>query len=201
MISSEEALQKFKEDFQNSLVIHNGTSWLGMKAQKCTGDAWVYQELIYKLRPTYVVETGTAFGGGAMFLSTICNAVGFGTVITIENDVSRYNNSEIQAQNVIRLLGSSTDESIITYLRERLNGQTVLVILDSDHSYEHVYKELGLYREFIRPGFYMIVEDTHMKATHNAVDEFLKDNNDFIPDKSCEKFLFTFNPGGFLKKI
>lgn len=199
MITSEEALLKFKEDFQKSLVIHTGTSWFGLKAQKCTGDAWMYQELIYRLKPDFVIETGTAFGGGTLFLNTICKAVGHGQVITIENDKSRYDKLNMTTE-VHRILGSSTDDVTIEILKKRVGDSTALVILDSDHSYAHVLKETELYRQFVKPGFYMIVEDTHMQATHNAVQDFLKTDNTFVVDKSCEKFLFTFNPDGFLLK-
>ena len=142
MISIEEALSKLKENFQSSLVIHQKTSWLGMKAQKCPNDAWVYQELIYKLKPDFIIETGTAFGGGTLFLSTICEAIGHGTIITIENDKDRYSSVILNNSNIYRIFGSSVDNEVINKVKEIIDGNTVLVILDSDHSYEHVMKEL-----------------------------------------------------------
>ena len=76
---------------------------------------------------------------------------------------------------------------------------TVMVDLDSDHSKEHVLKELRLYAPLVTE--YLIVEDTNTSGPREAVDEFLKDNTQFIQDKSKEKFLLTFNPSGWLRRI
>lgn len=199
-VNLSQALNIFKDTYQSSLVIHTGTTWLGKKAQKYPGDAWVYQELIHRLKPDFIIETGTAFGGGALLLSTIANAIGHGTVITIENDRSRFDTVSLSNSNIEKIFGSSTDDSVIKTLQDKIQGKTALVILDSDHSYDHVAKELELYNQFIKSGFYMIVEDTHMEVVQRAVKNFLSTHDEYTVDKECEKFIFTFNPGGFLIK-
>ncbi len=192
--------QEVRSAFQDTLVIHQGTSWMGFKAQKCPTDAWVYQELIYRLKPDFIIESGTAFGGGAKFFANMCDLVGNGHVITIENDPARPP-KQLDDERITQLHGSSTDQQIIDTLKSMVADSSAIVVLDSDHSYDHVAKELTIYPQFVKKGFYLIIEDTHMKATAAAVSDFMVDNNDFIVDESCEKFVLTFNPGGFLKRI
>lgn len=200
MITKEEALQKFRQEYYESQVIHIGTTWMGYKAQKYPGDAWIYQELIYRLKPDFIVETGTAFGGGTMFLANLCTLVGHGHVITVENDVNRFNTVNFPGQPITKILGSSTDQDTIDTIVNTIGGGTALVILDSDHLYDHVSRELELYPQFVKSGYYLIIEDTHMAATKRAVDDFLLKDNSFEIDKNCEKYIMTFNPGGFLRK-
>ena len=87
----------------------------------------------------------------------------------------------------------------------------VMVVLDSDHPKNHVLQEMKIYGKFVSKGCYMIVEDTNVNGhpvlsdfgdgPMEAVTEFLENNEDFVIDKDREKFLLTFNPNGYLKKI
>ena len=188
-----------RKGLQETMVIHHKTSWLGRKALKCPTDAWVYQELIWKLKPDFVIETGTAFGGGATFLASICDLIGHGEVITIELSDARPR-EQIFHGRVIQLRGSSVDDNIIVQIKEKVVGKECLVILDSDHGYKHVREELEIYHKFVPVGGYIIVEDTHMGATARAARDFLTSHNGFSVDEECEKFVLTFNPDGFLKR-
>jgi len=85
-----------------------------------------------------------------------------------------------------------------------------MVVLDSDHSRKHVLNELKIYSRIVTPGNYLIVEDTNLDHDRvwtgkggpgEAVREFLQNSQDFAVDKSREKFLLTFNPGGYLRKV
>ena len=86
-----------------------------------------------------------------------------------------------------------------------------MVDLDSNHSKQHVLEEMRAYAPMITIGNYLIVEDTNINGhpvlpefgpgPMEAVEEFLKENHDFVPDPSREKFLVTFNPGGYLRKV
>jgi cephalosporin hydroxylase len=90
-------------------------------------------------------------------------------------------------------------------------NEKVMVVLDSDHSKDHVFKELNIYSKLVTKGNYLIVEDTNVdhfglwtgqtKGPGEAVREFLQTTNEFVPDKGREKFLLTFNPGGYLRKV
>lgn len=185
------------------------TLFLGIPALKCPLDLWIYQEIIYELKPNVIIESGTANGGGALFLASICDLVNNGDIITIdiENKEGRPLHKRINY-----LLGSSTSEEIVEHVKKLIRDKNkIMVILDSDHSKEHVLNELKIYSKFIDKGSYIIVEDTninghpvfpqHGPGPMEAVDEFLKENKDFAIDRNKEKFYMTFNPCGYLKKI
>ena len=185
------------------------TFWLGVPTQKCPLDLWIYQEMLFELRPDLILECGTASGGSALFLASMCDILGKGEIVTID---IKDNQSRPRHERVRYLLGSSTSEEVFEQVRPRLSAdKTVLVILDSDHSKDHVAGELQLYSPFVTHGSYVIVEDTnvnghpvrprHGPGPMEAVEEFLETNEDFVVDESREKLYLTFNPKGFLKKV
>jgi len=181
--------------------------WLGMRALKCPLDLWVYQEIIHELRPDVIIETGTCHGGSAFYLASICDLVGNGRIITVDIESQE---GRPQHPRVTYITGSSTALEVIAQvsglIRER---ERVMVILDSDHSRAHVLNELRTYQRFVTPGSYLIVEDTvvnhpvfpdHGPGPMEALEEFLAETADLTPDRSREKFHFSFNPKGYLKK-
>jgi cephalosporin hydroxylase len=185
------------------------TFWLGIPVQKCPLDLWIYQEILYELKPDIIIECGTADGGSALFLASICDILNNGRIITI--DIEEKENRP-QHERITYLTGSSTSAEIVKQIQKFINKKDkVMVILDSDHSKEHVLNELKIYSNLVTTGSYLIVEDTnvnghpafpgHGPGPMEAVEEFLKANNDFIIDKNKEKFYLTFNPKGYLQKI
>ena len=120
------------------------THWLGTPIQKFPTDLWIYQELIYKLRPDLIVETGTLYGGSALFLATILEAANHGRVISVDiSDGPDPEKPRPRHRRLKYIKGSSTDEIVLLKLEEESAGlDTVMVILDSDHSKEHVLAEL-----------------------------------------------------------
>jgi cephalosporin hydroxylase len=183
------------------------TKFLGVTTVKCPLDLWVYQEIIWRLRPGLVVETGTAFGGSALYLASMCDLVGSGEVVTIDIQLP----AEPPAHpRLTYLTGSSTDPEIVEKVRSRAVGaQPVLVILDSDHSREHVRQEIRSYAPLVTPGSYLVVEDTCIRhpvlpdwgeGPWEAVQDFLAEDDRFVVDRGCEKFWLTFNPGGYLRR-
>ncbi|HEX4188692.1 MAG TPA: CmcI family methyltransferase [Solirubrobacteraceae bacterium] len=185
------------------------TRWLGHRIQKFPGDVWVYQEILTELRPDWIIETGTNWGGSAYYLASICDLLGNGRVVTVDLDAKP---DPPQHERITYLAGSSTAPEIVERVRGMIDGsQTVLVILDSDHSYEHVSDELRVYCELVTPGSYLIVEDTNIaghpvlrglpRGPYEAVDDFLAGDERFERDRTREKFMMTFNPGGYLKRI
>jgi cephalosporin hydroxylase len=185
------------------------TWWLGQRVRKCPLDLWVYQEIIAETRPGLIVETGSGRGGSALFMASICDLVGHGRVITIDiREVPRP-----QHERITYLRGSSTDPPIVERVhREAASEQTVMVVLDSDHSREHVLSELCSYGPLVGEGAYLIVEDTninghpvvrgHGPGPMEAVNEFLATDvgSEFAVDRTCEKFFLTMNPGGYLRR-
>lgn len=184
------------------------TYWLGIECVKCPLDLWVYQEIISDLKPDIIIETGTYKGGSALFLASICDLVGKGSIIAI--DIKKQITPK--HERIRYIIGSSTDKQIINKIQYLINNkENVMVIIDSDHSKEHVLKELKIYSEFVSVSSYLIVEDTNINGhpVHpnfgpgpmEAVDEFLRNNINFVRDKNKEKFFLSFNPRGFLRRV
>ena len=184
------------------------TFWLGHHVLKCPLDLWTYQEILYDVQPDLIIETGTYRGGSALFLACISDLLRRGEVVTI--DAARQDGRP-QHRRITYLTGSSTSDEILRQVRRRARGKsTILVILDSGHGKDHVLAELQAYAPLVTPGSYLIVEDTNLNGhpveTHHgpgpaeAVAEFLEGDETFVRDESREKFILTFNPGGYLEK-
>ena len=184
------------------------TRWFGARLIKNPLDLWVYQELIYDIRPELIVETGTLDGGSAAYFADICELAGRGEVISIDiNPVS----PDYPARPRITYLGgrSSADADVVAEVRERARGKKTMVVLDSDHSTEHVAAEIEAYAPLVSPGSYLIVEDTNIglifkeewrHGPAEAVAAFLEHSDEFEADLNCERYLITFHPGGFLRR-
>jgi cephalosporin hydroxylase len=182
---------------------------MGVPAYKCPLDLWIYQEILYDLRPDLIIETGTAAGGSALFLAHMCDLIGKGRIISVDvqNAPKRPKHRRVEYW-----LASSTAPETIKKIASRVKrSYKVLAIFDSDHSKEHVLKELNLYWQFVTPGSYMIVEDSNLNGhpvfptfgpgPMEAIEEFLQHNAAFTIDLEKEKFYLTQNPKGFLKRI
>ena len=200
--------EQFHEQYYESDVWHN-TFWLGVETLKCPLDLWIYQEILFELRPRFIIECGTAAGGSALFLACIFDLLGSGEVITIdiEERADRPTHPRIKY-----LCGSSVNAETVQEVKGIIkNAQPVLVILDSDHEEEHVLNELRMYSEIVSEGSYLIVEDTnvnghpvfqlHGPGPREAVEKFLQETDRFVADREREKFFITFNPKGYLKKV
>jgi cephalosporin hydroxylase len=183
------------------------SSWLGVPAQKCPLDLFVYQELLFATRPAVIVETGTAAGGSALYLASLCDLLGQGEVITV--DIA--DASQVQHPRITRLIGSSTDPAVVAQVHERVAGRPAMVLLDSDHSRDHVLGELAAYSPLVPIGGYIVVEDSNIHGhpvgwqygpgPTEAIREFLRTRDDFVVDRRCERHLVTFNPGGYLRRV
>lgn len=184
------------------------TWWLGTRVLKCPLDLWIYQEILHRVKPAVIVETGTSEGGSAAYLASLCDLLDHGRIVTV--DVTRVGEPP-EHPRVTYLIGSSTDAETFGAVEHEIGDEgPVLVLLDSDHSCAHVRDELSLYADLVTPGSYLIVEDTNVNGhpvepefgpgPMEAVDDFLEDRPDFSIDESCEKFAMTFNPRGFLRR-
>ena len=166
-------------------------------------------EIIFEIKPDVIIECGTAKGGSALFLASMCDLVKNGKVITI--DIKNIKGLP-QHRRIKYLIGSSTSKEIIEKIKSLIRkNDKVMVVLDSNHTKPHVLNELRLYNKLVTKGNYLIVEDTQLNGhpvmtqfgpgPMEAVESFLKGNKDFIVDKTKEKFYMTWNPNGYLKKI
>lgn len=182
--------------------------WMGTDIAKYPTDMWIYQELLNEIKPDVIIEAGTFKGGSALYLANICDMLGKGKIFTIDIDAIK---GRPKHKRITYLEGSSTDENLVNKIKKQIKKQdVVMVILDSDHTRAHVLNELRTYHKLVTPGSYLVVEDTsvngHPIKTYfgegpmEAVRDFFKENNDFVIDKSREKFLLTANPNGYLRK-
>lgn len=194
--------------YYDSSQTWRNTRYRGIPTLKCPLDLWVYQELITTVRPALIIETGTHEAGSALFLADQCELQGNGHVVTIDTLwADRPSHSRLTY-----LGGRSTDDHILTAVQSLVPSEgPVMVILDSDHSHGNVSAELSAYSRFVTVGSYLIVEDTSMcgnpilpnaeSGPMSAVEEFLQSTKAFQPDSACEKFLLTFNPSGYLRRV
>jgi cephalosporin hydroxylase len=193
------------------------TKFLGIESAQYPSDNWVMQEIISEGKPDYIIETGTARGGTTLFYAVImAQANPRGKIITIDTS-RRMEEAErfpVWKERVEVLTGSSVDPELVKKIAREVRGKRTLVTLDSDHRKEHVLKELELYSPLVPVGGYLVVQDTHLgghpvnhasapqgAGPFEAVEEFLKKNRQFVPDKSREKYLITQYPSGFLKRV
>jgi cephalosporin hydroxylase len=182
------------------------TKWLGVTCRKCPFDLFVYQELILELRPDLIIECGTAEGGSAVFLASICELAEHGKVVSIDLQPPG-----LPCPRVTYCRGDTLSKDVLASLAGLVADKTsVLVILDDDHRRDHVLEEMRIYGGFVTPGSYLIVEDSNINnhpvypefgpGPMEAIDLFLRETSKFEVDRSREKFLVSFNPRGFLRK-
>jgi cephalosporin hydroxylase len=183
------------------------TDWLGVQVLKCPLDLWIYQEILHRTRPDLIVETGTYVGGSAWFLARVCDLIGTGRVVTIDH---RELEGRPEHDRITYLMGFSTAAETLATVRAGIgDGERVMVILDSKHTRDHVLAELRAYAPLVSEGCYLIVEDTNVSLVApdygpgpaEALEQFLAEETSFEVDRECEKFLLTFQPGGYLRKL
>ena len=204
-MKKEEIIKSFL-DIYTSSGLGQQADWAGVHTQKCPLDAWIFQEIIWDTEPDIIIECGTADGGMALFMAMILDRMRKGKIITIESN----DKLEKPAHSRIKYIrGSTVDLKTVEQVKKEIKkDDKVMVILDSDHFKDHVYNEIVLYHKFVTLGQYLIVEDTFWvsdsdnKGPADAVKEFLDNySNIFEIDRNREKFLCTYNPGGYLKRI
>lgn len=189
--------------------------WFGVVTLQHPFDLWVTQEIIAEVKPDFVVEAGTYHGGSAIIWAMLLEHINpSASVITIDIKDMREKRAKqmpIARRKVKFLLGSSTDPKMVADVKRRVAGKKVVLILDSLHTKDHVLDELRAYWQIVPIGSYIIVQDSvingHPLAPWSgpgpweAVEAFLKENNNFEIDKSRERFLVTNNPNGFLRRV
>lgn len=187
--------------------------WMGVTTLKSVSDMWNYQEILYGLKPSLVVEFGTRFGGSALFFAAVMRQIGNRfRLLSVDIDAETVSEQTRRDQDVELLTMSSTDPRVaerIASLRTEYPGQ-VFAILDSDHMEAHVLGEMKLLRPLLVPGDYMIVEDSnvhghpvypsHGRGPYEAIEAYFREfPDDYAHDSKREsKFGFTFAPNGFL---
>lgn len=199
-------------------------TWLGRPIIQFPQDIIAIQEIIWRVNPDLIIETGIAHGGSLIFSASMLELLGgSGSVLGVDIEIRPHNRVEIEkhpmSKRIMMLEGSSIDEGIVAEVKKFAAGKkSVLVILDSNHTHEHVLEELRVYSTLVTQGSYLIVLDTVIEDMpadffpdrawgkgsnpKTAVREFLQTTDRFEIDKEMEaKLLITVAPGGYLKCI
>lgn len=196
----------------NHYLIHQ-TKWMDEPCLQLPQDLMIIQEIIYKTKPQFIIETGTGWGGLTLFCSTLADAWG-GHVISIDINMKQDLTERLFKKPTRPTLinGSSTDPKTIKMIEHIVNHHPSMVILDSNHTHEHVLQELKLYSQFTKPGMYIVVCDTIIEDIpndrvdrkrpwgpgnnpHTALQEFLNSGHKYyeIHDHISNKYLFSLN--------
>ena len=199
-------------------------SWLGVPIIQYSQDIVALQEIIWKVKPKAIVETGIAHGGSLILSASLLELIGGdGIVVGVDIDIRSHNRAVIEthplAHRIRMIQGSSIDETVAKQVCDLVGQRSpVVVILDSNHTHDHVRDELKLSSSLVQSGSYLVVFDTvveFMKEDafpdrpwkigdnpYSAVQEFLKTNSRFQVDQEIEdKLQVTVAPGGWLKCV
>ena len=227
-IGNNPALKKQGLDFMlatSDLKYTYNFSWLGRPIIQYPQDMIALQEIIWEVKPDLIIETGIAHGGSLIFSASILTLLGQrGKVLGIDIDIREHNRKEIEnhilSECITMIQGSSVEDETIKKVYDfSKNSKNILLILDSNHTHDHVLAELRAYAPLVHNNSYCIVMDTAIEDMPSdydwsprswgkgnnpktAVWEYLKENPDFEIDKSIEnKLLISVAPDGFLKKV
>lgn len=194
-------IELFKLFYKHVIKGTNLPKWQGLSALKLPSDFFLYQEVIFKNKPDYIIETGTRFGGSARFFANMCELNGKGQVITI--DIR--GRHQPPYPNITYIQGSSISNKVVRTVSRMTKGKSVMVVLDSNHSYDHVLKELERYSRIVTKGQYMVVEDCiqgdgDIGRPSRAIDDFMKKSSGFKRVDLTEKYIVGFTSNGWLLK-
>jgi cephalosporin hydroxylase len=213
-----EAIKWAKVSAENYLSYE--IDWLGVPIIQTPEDMILMQELIFKIQPDVIIETGVAHGGSLIYYASLLELLGKGKIIGVDIEIREHNRKAIEAHPMFKRIelieGSSTSEEIIEKIRKIVpKGSKVIVCLDSNHTKDHVLKELKLYNSFVNPGSYIVVFDTNTSklaelgacdkiyinnSPKEAVEDFLKVNGNFKIDKYYNKLYISYSPNGYLRR-
>jgi cephalosporin hydroxylase len=192
-------------------------TWLGRPIIQLPEDMFRLQEIIYRVAPDVIIETGVAQGGSLMFYAGLCKMVGKGRVIGVDVEIRPHNRTAIEAHALFPLVtlieGNSIDPATVEYVHAQVRpGERVMVLLDSGHTKEHVLAELQAYAPLVSPGSYIVAMDGIMEEVagaprtqpdwvwnnpKQAALEFVRDTADFV----IEEPKFSFNEGNVAERV
>lgn len=200
-------------------------TWMGVPIIQLPADVMATQEVIWATKPDVIIETGVARGGSVLFMASLLELLGKGKVIGVDIDIRAHNRDSIErnpfSKRVTLIEGPSADPDTLAKVRAEIPpGASVMVVLDSDHSRDHVLSELRAYGPLVTPGCYIVVADTlvgHIDTTLagrerskltakgdeplTALRAFMQETNEFEADPVINgKLIFSSSPGGYVRR-
>jgi len=148
-------------------------TWMGRPIIQLPDDMIRLQEVIYRIKPDVILETGVAHGGSLIYHASLCKAMEKGRVIGVDIEIRSHNRKAIESHELFPYItlieGSSTNNDIVDQVKSLVKpNETVLVILDSNHTKQHVLDELNAYHDLVMPGSYIVATDGIMKDVNNV---------------------------------
>jgi cephalosporin hydroxylase len=198
----------FVESYWNSLAWKEGT-WLGRPIGKAPPDLFAYQELVSRIRPDWIIETVTGNGGRALYLASICDLVDHGQVVSVDEQVS---DDRPHHPRVTYVVGPAESDETADQVRAIVGAEPhALLILGSRGRSGKTFADFRLYESLVPVGSYVVFEDTivnghpvwagHGPGPFEAVKGVLSTRDDFAADRSMDRYVPSFNAGGYLKRL
>ena len=192
-------------------------TWMGRPIIQLPEDMVRVQEVIFSIKPDVIIETGVAHGGSLVFYASLCKAMNRGQVIGIDIEIRPHNRKAIEEHELFEYItlveGSSVDESVVNSVKAKVKPEEkVLVMLDSNHSKQHVLAELNAYSELVSVGSYIVAADGIMESLVEAprssedwswnnpkaaAEEFVRTHDNF----GIEEPKFPFNEGLITERV
>lgn len=223
--AADQKVQGLARDFFNESARHKYSyhfSWMGRPIIQLPQDMIAMQELVWRIKPDLIIECGIAHGGSIIYYASLLQLLGHGEVLGIDVDIRPHNRQAIEehpmAQRITMLEGSSIVPEMVAKVRQLAEGKKVIVVLDSNHTHDHVLEELRHYAPLVSVDSYCVVMDTvvedmpadffpdrpwgHGDNPKTAVWQYLKENADFEVDQQLQnKLLLTVAPDGYLRRV
>lgn len=214
------AKEFFNESARHKYSYH--FSWMGRPIIQLPQDMMAMQELIWQIKPDLIIECGIAHGGSIIYYASLLELQGHGEVLGIDLDIRPHNREAIEShpmnKRISMIEGSSIDAAIAEQVHAAAKGKKVILVLDSNHTHDHVLEELRLYAPLVSVGSYCVVMDTVVEDMpadffpdrpwgpgdnpKTAVWKYLEENGDFEIDRQLQnKLLITVAPDGYLRRV
>ena len=222
-VELKEAAEQFNVASNKTQYSYN-FSWMGRPIIQYPQDMIAMQEIIWDIKPDLIIETGIAHGGSLIYYASLLELIGKGEVLGVDIDIRKHNREEIERHPMYKRIkmfeGSAIDKALVEKVFAVAEGKnSILVVLDSNHTHDHVLQELRFYSPLVTKNSYIVVFDTIVENLpqgyfnqvrpwgignnpKTAVAEFLQSNSDFEIDSAIDnKLMISVAPGGYLKRV
>ena len=187
--------------------IREHTTYRGIPTVRNPIDYWVFQEMIWKLKPDVIVEIGNRCGGGLMFFADLCDKLDHGRIIGVDIRHRKLHH-RVNSGRITVVTGRAVE--VYNQVKAMINDdERVMVFEDSSHTFDNTLSVLVLYSRLLKVGDYIVVEDGICgngldgpePGPYEAIEAFMSGNANFEIDRTLESFIVTWNPKGYIRRI